>query len=57
MQGLRIGLDQRLHRRVALGDPRTVVEHAGDLGEGLEVELDDLGAERLSEPKVLREGG
>ena len=56
-KALGIGLDQRLHRRIALGDPRTVVEHAGDLGEGLEVELDDAGAERLSEPNVLREGG
>ena len=57
MKGFRIGLDQRLGRGIALGHPRSVVEHAGDLGEGLEVELDDAGAERLSEPNVLREGG
>ena len=57
MEGFRVGLDERLGRRVALGDPRTVIEHAGDLGEGLEVELDDESAKRLSEPKVLRERG
>ena len=57
MERLGIGLDQRLHRRVALGDPRTVIERAGDLGERLEIELDDTGAERLCERNILREGG
>src|SRR5277367_5662384 len=43
-QSVRIALDQRLGRGVALGDPRTFVERPGDLGEWFEVELDDMGA-------------
>ena len=52
-----MALDQRRHRGVALGDPWTFVERPSDLGERLEVELDDPGAERLGERKVLRESG
>ena len=55
MQSFRIALDQRLHRGVALGDPWTFVERAGDLGERLEVELDDARAKRFSELNVARE--
>ena len=55
MQSLGIALDQRLHRGVSLGDPWTFVERAGDLGERLEVELDDPRAERFGELNVARE--
>ena len=42
-QSVRIALDERLGRGVALGDPWTFVERPGDLGEWLKVELDDFG--------------
>ena len=57
MQSLRIGLNQRLGCGIALGDPRAFVEQSGDLGEGLEVELDEAGAERFGEQNILRKGG
>jgi hypothetical protein len=44
MQSLRIAFDQRPGRGIALGDPGTFVERSCDLGERLEVELDDSGA-------------
>ena len=50
-------LDQRLGRRVALGDPRPLIEKPGDLGERLEIEFDDPGAERLESDDVAGEGG
>ena len=55
MERAGIALDQRLHRRIALGDPRAVVERASDLGERLEVEFDDPGAERSGKLEVPRE--
>ena len=54
-QSVRIALDQRLGCSVALSDPWTFVERAGDLGEWLKVELDDSGAERFNELNVARE--
>ncbi len=56
MERVGIALDQRLHRGIALGDPWAVVEGASDLGERLEVEFDDPGAQRSGKLEVLREG-
>ena len=54
MQRLGSRLDQRLRRGVALGDPRALVEQARDLGEGLEVELDEP---QRRAPRALRRRG
>src|SRR5208282_6363896 len=56
MQRARILLDQRPRRGVALGDPRALVEKARDLGERLEVELDDAPAERFHCGDAARKG-
>ena len=46
MEGLGLALDQRLGRRIALGDPRPLVEQPRHRVQRLEVELDELGAHR-----------
>ena len=51
----RIAFDQRLDRRVALGDPGSFVEPAGDLGERFEIEFNEAGAEPFNSGDVAGE--